>query len=75
MLLLLAFHSAYWPSSPVDLFLIQADDEKSEKEEDGEDADGRDSELAGVKYEAGLWRKSFAIRLQNILCSGLGLSS
>ena len=53
MLLLLAFHSAYWPSSPVDLFLIQPSDEKSEKEEDGEDAD-RDAELAGVKYEAGL---------------------
>ena len=36
-----------------DLFLIQPDDEKSEKEEDGEDAD-RDAELAGVKSEAGL---------------------
>ena len=72
--MLLAFHSAYWPSLPIDLFLIQPDDEKSEKEEDGEDADG-DAELPGVKYEAGLWRKSFAIRLQNILCSGLGLSS
>ena len=53
MILLLAFHSAYWPSLPIDLFLIQPDDEKSEKEEDGEDADG-DEELPGVKYEAGL---------------------
>ena len=74
MLLLLAFHSAYQPSLPIDLFLIQPGDEKSEKEEDGEDADA-DAELTGEKSEAGLWRKSFAIRLQNILCSGLGLSS
>ena len=74
MLLLLAFHSAYQPSLPIDLFLIQPGDEKSEKEEDGEDAD-RDAELADIKSEAGLWGKSFAIRLQNILCSGLGLSS
>ena len=53
MLLLLAFHSAYQPSLPIDLFLIQPGDEKSEMEEDGEDAD-RDAELTGVKSEAGL---------------------
>ena len=53
MLLLLAFHSAYQPSLPIDLFLIQPGDEKSEKEEDGEDAVA-DAELASVKYEAGL---------------------
>ena len=54
MLLLLAFHSAYQPSLPIDLFLIQPGDEKSEKEEDGEDAEDGDAELTGVKSEADL---------------------